>query len=173
MARCRRRRITWTVDFLHDGHVHPGATQSGLKSGTFTIPTTGHDFSGNTRYRITLTVVNSVGLSASTSVIIWPAKVNLSFATTPPGLTLYLDGIAKVTPFVYDTLPNFVHTIEARGQSSGSTTYQFASWSDGGAQLHTITVPSTAQTYTASFTSQVVVTPPAFVQVGTAVPQTN
>ena len=106
-------------------------------------------------------------------MIIWPAKVNLSFATTPPGLTLYLDGIAKMTPFVYDTLPNFVHTIEARDQSSGSTAYQFASWSDGGAQLHTITVPSTAQTYTASFTSQVIVIPPAFVQVDTAVPQTN
>ncbi len=103
---------SWTIDFLHDGHVHPGATQSGVKSGTFTIPTTGHDFSGNTRYRITLTVVNSVGLAASTSVLVWPVKVNLSFATVPAGLTVYLDGIAKTTPFVYDTVPGFVHTIE-------------------------------------------------------------
>ncbi len=164
---------SWTVDFLHDGHVHPGATQSGLKSGTFTIPTTGHDFSGNTRYRITLTVVNSIGLATSATVTIWPVKVNLSFATTPPGLTLYLDGIAKVTPFVYDTVPNFVHTIEAHDQSAGSTSYRFASWSDGGAQLHNLTVPSTAQTYTATFTSQVIVVPPAFVQLSTAVPQTN
>src|ERR671919_46461 len=48
--------FTWTIDFLHEGHVHPGLPGTGTKSGTFTIPTTGHDFSGNTRSRITLTV---------------------------------------------------------------------------------------------------------------------
>ena len=41
-----------------------------MKSGTFTIPTTGHDFSGNTRYRITLTVTDSNGLTDTKSVII-------------------------------------------------------------------------------------------------------
>ena len=48
--------FTWSVDFLHEGHVHPGTPVNGVKNGTFTIPTSGHDFSGNTRYRITLTV---------------------------------------------------------------------------------------------------------------------
>ena len=36
--------FTWNIDFLHDGHVHPGTPMTGVKSGTFTIPTTGHDF---------------------------------------------------------------------------------------------------------------------------------
>ena len=36
-----------------------------MKSGTFTIPTTGHDFSGNTRYRIALTVTDSDGLTTT------------------------------------------------------------------------------------------------------------
>ena len=61
--------FTWNIDFLHEGHVHPGTPITGVKSGTFTIPTTGHDFSGNTRYRITLTVTDSSGLTSSTSVI--------------------------------------------------------------------------------------------------------
>src|SRR5262249_28081439 len=65
------------------------------------------------------------------------------------------------------------HTIEARDQSAGSTAYHFASWSDAGAQVHTITVPATAQSYTASYTSQVIVAPPAFVQVVVADPQTS
>ena len=39
----------------------PGHARHGVKSGTFTIPTSGHDFSGNTRYRITLTVTDSTG----------------------------------------------------------------------------------------------------------------
>ena len=50
---------TWNIDFLHEGHVHPGQPISGQTSGTFTIPTSGHDFNGFTRYRITLTVTDS------------------------------------------------------------------------------------------------------------------
>jgi glucose/arabinose dehydrogenase len=145
--------FTWNIDFLHDGHVHPGTPVTGVRSGSFTIPTMGHDFSGNTRYRITLTVRDSTGLTATKSVTVFPKKVNLSFDTAPSGRTIYLDGIAKTTPFTYDTLVGFNHTIEARNQTAGNTSYTFASWSDGGGQQHTITVPSSAQSYTATFTA--------------------
>ena len=141
----------WNIDFLHEGHVHPGLVQGGVTNGTFTIPTSGHDFSGNTRYRIALTVTGANGLQASTSVIVLPQKVNLSFNTLPSALTLYLDGIAKQTPFVYDTLVNFQHSIEARNQGTATTAYTFVSWSDGGAQTHTITVPAVAQSYMATY----------------------
>ena len=131
--------------------MHPGTPQVGTKNGTFTIPTTGHDFTGNTRYRISLTVADSDGLTSTTSVIIQPQKVNVTFNTVPAGLTLYVDGIAKVTPFVYDDLVGFNHTVEARDQSSGGVSYTFASWSDGGAQSHSIVVPTTNQSYVATF----------------------
>ena len=108
---------TWTVDFLHEGHVHPGASVTGVTSGSFTIPTSGHDFSGFTRYRITLTVTDSSGLQSSQSTIVFPDKVNLTFDTVPTWLTLYVDGIAHQRPFVYDTLIGFNHTIEARNQT--------------------------------------------------------
>jgi glucose/arabinose dehydrogenase/chitodextrinase len=164
--------FTWNIDFLHEGHVHPGIPQSGVKSGTFTIPTTGHDFSGNTRYRITLTVTDSDGLTSTKSVTVFPEKVNLTFTTAPAGLTLYLDGIAKTTPFVYDTLVGFNHSIEARNQSVGASIYTFASWSDGGQQTHTIVVPAAAQTYTAVYTvAQPPPGPITFVQVSSATPQ--
>ena len=89
----------------------------------------------------------------------------------PAGATLFLDGIAHTAPFVYDTLIGFNHTIEALNQTIGTNTYTFASWSDGGAQTHTIVVPGAAQTYTANFN---VATPAlAFVQVNAATPQTN
>ena len=32
---------TWNIDFLHEGHVHPGTPITGVTSGTFTIPTIG------------------------------------------------------------------------------------------------------------------------------------
>jgi glucose/arabinose dehydrogenase len=163
--------FTWNIDFLHEGHVHPGTPITGVKSGTFTIPTSGHDFSGNTRYRITLTVTDSNGLTDSKSVTIYPQKVNLAFGTVPTGLTLYLDGIAKTTPFTYDTLIGFTHTIEARNQTSGNNTYTFQSWSDGGAQQHTIVVPSSNQTYTATYTVTSTPPPITFVQVKASTPQ--
>jgi glucose/arabinose dehydrogenase/PKD repeat protein len=143
--------FTWDIDFLHAGHVHPGVHQVGVKSGTFTIPTSGHDFSGNTRYRFTLTVIDSNGLTDVKSVIVWPSKVNLTFDTMPGGLTLYLDGIAQPTPLVYDTLIGFQHAIEARNQSTPTTIYTFHHWSDGGAQTHTITAPASNATYTATY----------------------
>ncbi len=115
------------------------------------IPTAGHDFEGNTRYRITLTVTDANGLRDTKSVIVWPQKVNLPFAASPSGLTVYVDGVARTTPFVLDTLVGFNHTIDARDQTSGGNNYSFTSWSDGGAQSHTITAPSTAQSYTASY----------------------
>ena len=144
-----------------------------MKSGTFTIPTSGHDFSGNTRYRITLTVVDSDGLTASRAVTIYPDKVNLSFNTAPSGLTLYLDGIARTTPFVHDTLIGFTHTIEARNQTSAGNAYTFSSWSDGGGQQHTIVVPDSAQSYVAMYTNASTPATPTFVQVNSATPQTN
>jgi len=37
-------------------------------------------------------------------------------------------------------------------QTVGGVTYQFSSWSDGGAATHTLPTPATATTYTANFT---------------------
>src|SRR6185369_1695013 len=91
--------FSWSLDFLHEGHVHPGIPVNGVKSGSFTIPNTGHDFTGFTRYRITLTVTDSAGLQSSASVTIFPNKTNLTFQSVPSGLTLFVDGIAKTTPF--------------------------------------------------------------------------
>jgi Glucose / Sorbosone dehydrogenase/PKD domain len=99
--------FSWSIDFLHEGHVHPGLPQTGAKNGTLTIPTSGHDFAGNPRYRITLTVTDSDGLTNSRSVTIWPRKVNLSFDTQPSGLQLVIDGIPRPAGFVLDSLVGF------------------------------------------------------------------
>ncbi len=81
--------------------------------------------------------------------------------------------IAKTTPFVYDTLVGFQHSIEARPQTVPTGNATFASWSDGGAAAHTLTVPAADQGYTATYTVTPVSAPIAFVQVAAATPQTN
>jgi glucose/arabinose dehydrogenase/PKD repeat protein len=144
--------FSWTILFHHDSHVHPaGGPFTNTKTGTLQIPTTGHDFEGATSYEIILTVTDSTGLTASTSVTVLPDKVNLAFDTVPSGLTIEIDGISKRAPFVLDDLIGFQHTINAPAQASAGTSYTFASWSDGGAQNHGIVVPTTNQSYVATF----------------------
>jgi hypothetical protein len=68
--------FTWSIDLLHEGRVHPGVPRTGARAGSFTVPASGRAFSGNTGYRITLTVTDSDGLRASQSVIVYPDKVD-------------------------------------------------------------------------------------------------
>lgn len=146
--------MTWTVLFHHDTHVHPAVSPLvGSASGSFTIQTSGHDFSGATSYEIILTVVDSHGLQSSSSVTIRPEKVNLTFMTSPAGLTVTIDGVNHVTPYVHDTLIGFRHAIGAPAQVSGPLNYAFDSWSDGGSQTHDIVVPATPVSYTAAYTA--------------------
>ncbi len=143
---------TWTILFHHDSHVHPTlGPVSGLTSGTFAIPTSGHDFSGNTRYEIILTVRDSTGLQHTSSVFVLPHKINVTVETNPAGLTINMDGISRTAPFVKDTLTGFQHTLDAPGQTQGGITYAFVSWSDSGAQSHVVTAGETATTYIATY----------------------
>ncbi len=144
--------FSWTILFHHDSHVHPaGGPFTNTKSGTLQIPASGHDFQGATNYEIVLTVTDSTGLTSSASVTIVPHKVNLTFDTIPSGLTVEIDGIPRSTPFVLDDLKGFQHTLNAPNQSSGGTSYTFASWSDGGAQSHGIVVPDVDGSFVATF----------------------
>jgi hypothetical protein len=84
-------------------------------------------------------------------VLIFPDKVNLTFDTVPSGLNINIDGIPRPTPFVQDALIGFHETIDAPNQTAGQTVYTFASWSDGAAQQHVITVPTSSQSYVATY----------------------
>ena len=143
--------FTWTIDFHHATHVHPGLPTSGSKTGTFQVPTTGHTFDETTSYEIRLTVTDSTGLQSSRSVFVYPITVSLHFDTAPSGLIVSVDGIPRTTPFTQSALVSFAHTVDAPNQTQGSSSYTFASWSDGGAQQHTLVVPGAAQSYVATY----------------------
>jgi glucose/arabinose dehydrogenase len=150
--------FSWTIVFHHEGHIHPGAGPiTNTKSGTFAIPLSGHDFSGNTGYEISLTVTDSTGLKSTASVFIFPAKVNLTFDTNPSGLLVEINGQSRQTPFILDDAINFQDTINAPNQIANNTSYAFVSWSDGGAQSHGIVVPTVDQSYVATFAATGVV----------------
>jgi glucose/arabinose dehydrogenase len=146
--------LEWTVNFRHEGHIHP--VIGGLKGtnlGSFTIEDSGHDYSGNTGYEITLTVTGSNGLQSASTVSVFPLKTDLKFSTNPEGLQFRIDGIPRQAPFIHDSLVGFKHSIEAPPQILGGIRYAFSKWSDRGASSHTITVPPSATSLTATFTA--------------------
>ena len=148
--------FSWTVVFHHDTHFHPGfGPFNGITSGSFGVPTSGHDFSGNTSYELVLRVRDGQGLLSTVSRTLLPEKANLTLASDPPGLQLSLDASTRPTPFVHDTLIGFTHRVTApTSQQLGGVTYYFAGWSDGGAPAHDITAPASATTLVATYRPQ-------------------
>jgi glucose/arabinose dehydrogenase len=144
--------FTWWVDFHHDTHTHPFvAPTTGATGGSFTIPTRG-ETSPNVWYRVYLTVRDSGGLTHTTQRDVLPRTVRMTVATNPAGLQLTLDGQPVATPFSFDSVVGVVRNIEApTPQVSGGVTYEFGSWSDGGAARHDVSTPASASSYMATF----------------------
>lgn len=142
----------WIVEFLHNEHLHPALGPLNGPTGALDIPTAGHDYSDNTRYRLTLTVTDGDGLFASQSVTVFPDKVDLTFDTDPSGLTIVLDSIPRVTPFVHDTLIGFSHEVSALlSQCVEGVEHTFEGWSDGAPADRIIVAPDHDESYTATY----------------------
>ena len=144
--------FTWQVDFHHDTHIHPFIpATSGATGGTFTIPRVG-ETSANVWFRIHLTVKDSGGLTSTTYVDVVPRKVTLSLATSPTGLQVTLDGQPVTAPTSVVAVVGLTRTLGVVSpQTVGGVTYEFVSWSDGGAAAHSINTPASNTTYTATF----------------------
>jgi glucose/arabinose dehydrogenase len=144
--------FTWMIDFHHDDHTHPALQPtSGITSGTFVVPTTG-ETSASVFYRIYLTVRDSGGLVSTTFRDVMPRTAIVTLTTNPGGLQLTLDGQPRTAPFSFVGVVGIERTIGSPSpQTIKNRRFQFISWSDGGAQLHTITTPAANTTYTARF----------------------
>jgi hypothetical protein len=96
--------------------------------------------------------------ASGNSLTILQASALVTVATNPPGLSINVDGTTFTAPRTFQWVPGSSHTVNAASpQGSGGTRYSFFSWSDGGAQSHTI-APTSAATYTANFTTQFLLT---------------
>jgi hypothetical protein len=78
--------------------------------------------------------------------------VQLTLASSVPGVRLSYEGVAAPAPSTRTSAVGFRATVEAPlTQVADGVTYEFGSWSDGGAARHTIDVPGTATTLTATY----------------------
>jgi uncharacterized repeat protein (TIGR01451 family) len=144
--------MTWDIVQQHcPSACHPHGVTSvvGAASGSFTAPD--HDYPSY--IDITLTVTDSDGTSASTTVRLSPRTVDLTFQTTPVNLQLAHNGSVQTAPFTIRAIIGSSNSVSApTPQDVGAVRYAFASWSDGGAASHSLTAPATDATYIAAYT---------------------
>jgi hypothetical protein len=101
-------------------------------------------------------------VTGTAAVSINPQTVQLTLATTPSGLQVIYGGTPYTAPANITTIINSVHTIQVASPQGSNV---FASWSDGGAIQHDITIGAANTTITAAFSSSAgfsvtAVTPP-------------
>jgi glucose/arabinose dehydrogenase len=145
--------LTWSLIMHHCSsqnacHQHGVEDFAGVASGSFVAPD--HEYPSYLELR--LTARDSGGLSDTKSVRLDPKTVELSFGSAPAGLQLTVGSASGTTPFTRTVIVGSKNSVSAPSpQTLGGTNYQFASWSDGGAQSHDIVAPDAATTYTATY----------------------
>jgi glucose/arabinose dehydrogenase/regulation of enolase protein 1 (concanavalin A-like superfamily) len=151
---------TWQADFIANGVAvpfynseNPGPfyTTSGVTSGSFQIP---QDLSNvpSSFYRITLTVVDSLGLKTVVTRDIHPNTMNWSVNTNIPGAGYFVDGTWHTAPYSTQDTVGVQHVlIGGPAQKLGGVLYRFNGWSDGSALSDSFTNSASVGSYTANY----------------------
>jgi glucose/arabinose dehydrogenase len=148
--------LTWSLILHHcftptDCHTHLIQTINGVSSGSFTAP----DHNYPCWLELQLTATDSGGLTSTASVRLDPKTIVLTFKTNPGGLVLtdlVVNEAPSTTPFSITVVVGSANSVSAPSpQQFKRSSYYFTSWSDGGAQSHTITAPAVNTTYTATY----------------------
>jgi glucose/arabinose dehydrogenase/PKD repeat protein len=138
--------LSWDLILHHGDHLHPLQEFAGA-TGSFSAP----DHEYPSRLELRLTVTDSGGLTDADSVLLEPETLVLTLESSPSGLELGFNAESATTPFTRTVIVGSSNSLSAPSpQTSAGTTYVFGSWSDAGAQNHTVSATS-ATTYTAIF----------------------
>jgi glucose/arabinose dehydrogenase len=140
--------LRWEVLRHHGSHNHPWFSGIGT---TFTFAAPAPEdlaATGNSFLEVRLTATDSGGLSTTLSRMVQPRKVSITLATQPSGLNLQVNGATVRGPTTITSWQGWTLALNAPSPQGKES---FRSWSDGGAQSHTIVTPASATTYTARF----------------------
>ncbi len=131
-------------------------TQVYLGSGTSTTAT---GLSNGQTYYFRVCAYDTAGNISQGATTSSTLAVNTQFNSSPTGRTVIVDGGSHIAPWSTTWSTASTHPINLASPQSGGTgtQYVFSSWSDGGAQSHSI-APVVDTTYTATFLTQYEVT---------------
>jgi PKD repeat protein len=143
--------LSWDLLLQHcpsNCHTHVVQSFAGVAGGSFVAP----DHEAPVYLELRLTATDSGGLTHTVTRRLDPRMVTLSFQTVPGGLTLTVNGTSAKATITRSVIVGSSNTISAVSpQGKGKQQYTFQSWSDGGAQTHSIVAPANPATYTARF----------------------
>ncbi len=143
--------FTWEVVFHHATHTHPFLPARTGARGSFVIPDRG-ETATDVFYRVHLRVRDAGGLEHRSFVDVRPRIVALTMATEPAGLGVSIDGQPVAAGTTVESVVGIVRSLGTTSpQSVGGRTWQFSSWSDGGAATHEVVTPAANATYVARF----------------------
>jgi PKD repeat protein len=141
-------RLTWRVLLVHGNHNHPRSVPNGAQISFVADPQ--HD--ADSHYQLTLTATDSVGRAATASARIDPQTALVRLRSEPSGAPVSYGDLTYATPKDLISTVGFEPSVVVPDELvlSGGT-FGFQSWSDGGARLHTISVPAGGFTLTARY----------------------
>jgi hypothetical protein len=119
-------------------------------------------------YSVTATRASPAFSATLTGVVVTNDQVtianfgqNVTVTTVPAGLQIIVDTVTLTAPQSFNWVPGSMHTVNvASPQTVVGTRGTFASWSDAGAQSHSVTAPASGSTLTvtATFTTEYLLT---------------
>jgi glucose/arabinose dehydrogenase len=146
-------RLSWTVVLHHDTHVHPFLGPVTGNNVAFTAPAP-EDLSAatNSFLEVLLIATDFSGATNTATRDLLPRKVDITFATSPPGLGVSVNGTSLTGPQTVTSWENWVLQATApSSQELGPDLYVFSSWSSAAGNPVAITTPSAPATYTAAY----------------------
>jgi glucose/arabinose dehydrogenase len=149
---------TWKADFYKAGVAQPSylaevpgpfyGPVTGITGGSFQIPPDNSNTPG-TFYRITMTVVDSLGLTTVVTRDIAPNLTTWSVGSNVPGSLVFVDGTLQHTPYTTTDVVGIKHVLMGLPtQTVGSTRYRLNGWTDGQAISDSFTSGPAPATYT-------------------------
>ena len=147
------------------GNTCSGEFESGASVTLTATPAIGSTFAGWSVDGDACPVLSNGGLSCAvtmtqarnvTATFASVAAVECTVTTAPAGRQITVDGRSYTAAQTFAWTPGSQHDLGVPSPQGGGagTRYLFSAWSDGGAQSHSISVPSSPATYTAAFATQ-------------------
>ena len=120
--------VSTSVSYWTGGHEFPVTDFTGV-TGSFVAADDGFV---NAFYRITTTATDSAGLETTVVATVLPRTVQVTIASSPSGIPIEVDGVARTTPYTFSTIVGSAREAAApKTFTSGATTDTFLSWTVG------------------------------------------
>ena len=146
-------RLSWSVLLHHDTHVHPFFGPVAGNGAVVTGPAPEDLAAATTSYlEVQLTATDFSGATHTVSRDLLPKKVDVTFATAPPGLNVSVNGSVLTGPQTVTSWQGWVLQAKAPvWQNSGADVFVFSSWSSGPDNPVAIVTPAAPVTHVATY----------------------